>query len=333
MTLDLGAGASKLVVMTRQQQNIRWEKALVLPPLDEDLTFGGRTLASLVKDERLNGEYVSVLISTHGGLMRLMNFPGHPSEPAALQQQVRQALGVDDSFAVQLQVIQEATPQSPGGKEEFSLLAAALPAALATRLSEWLLAVGLKPVSLRVSGVASANLVREAPGLLQPEKAQGFLEIGAASSLLMLFHGTNLTLARQFKFGSQAIVDALREAFDMDADTASKLFVSGSIDFSANVQALAKAWLHQVGISLDFFERRHGRPVSTLYLFGGGAQSKVVEGIIANHIRRPVVRWDALRLFDGLVPPATGLGDSPVIMAPAVADTLISMHGGGQHAL
>ena len=55
-----------------------------------------------------------------------------------------------------------------------------------------------------------------------------------------------------------------------------------------------------------------------LYLFGGGAQSKVVEGIIADHVHRPVIRWDALQVFDGLTPPAAGLGDAPVIMAPAV---------------
>lgn len=335
LTLDLGAGASKLVVMSRHQQNVRWEKALVLPPVDENLTFGGQTLAAVLKAERLTVEYASLLISTHGGLMRLMNFPGRPSETATLQAQVRQALGVEESFAVQLQVIQESVsaPQPGGGKDEFSLLAAALPSDLVTRLGIWLQEAGLRPVSLRVAGVASANLVRQAPGLLQQEKALGFLEIGADSSLLMLFHGTNLALARQFKFGSAAIIETLRGAFDMDAETAGKLFVSGSIDFATNIQALTKTWLHQVGISLDFFERRHGRPVAGLYLFGGGAQSKVVEGIIADHVHRPVIRWDVLQVFAGLTPPAGGDAAAPVIMAPAVADAMSVMRGGSHHAL
>ena len=153
------------------------------------------------------------------------------------------------------------------------------------------------------------------------------------SSHLQVSESGPLALARQFKFGSAAIIETLRGAFDMDAETAGKLFVSGSIDFATNIQAQTKTWLHQVGISLDFFERRHGRPVAGLYLFGGGAQSKVVEGIIADHVHRPVIRWDVLPVFAGLTPPAGGGAAASVIMAPAVADAMSVMRGGSHHAL
>lgn len=334
VTIDFGAASTKVVCLSRQKGDIKWERAFLLPKLQDDYTFGdGRTLAGELKREKLADCYASIIVSTGGGIIRLLNFPGKRGDEAAMMEQVRQALGVDDKFSVQMQAIQagpkEAPPAGQPVKEEYAVVASALPTAMVERLRELVTEAGLIPCSLRVSGVAVSNLAHQAKNLLQEGKATGMLEIGAVSALLLLFQGQELVLARQFKFGAGVIIDALKSGFELDNDTAAKLFVSGSFDFTANVTPVLAPWLHQLGISLDFFERRFSKTISALYVFGGGSQSKIVESIIGERVRRPLLRWNPL---EGLAPdimPPQGV-DNAELFALAATDAMGMIKAGEQ---
>lgn len=295
LVFDFGASSTRMLLMSRNKQAIKWEKAVLLPPLRDDNTFGPEhePLDSVLRREKIDAEYVSILISSGVGMFRLINFPGKPADAAALLLQVRQTLGVDDTYTVRCQVLQESGKEK-GGREEFTVMAAALSSELVQRAQAWLAGNGLKPVSMQVSGVAAANLIHDASGVLADGKATGLVEIGSASSHLMIFQGRELALARQFKFGSAQIIETLKSSFDLDQETALKFYSSGSFDFSGNVKPVMAPWLHQLGISLDFFERRYGAKVGDLRLFGGGSSSKVIETLISEHVGRPLTRWNPL---------------------------------------
>ncbi len=329
MVLDLGGGSTRVAILNRSQQSVRWEKACQWPVLNDNFTFGPeeKTLAAMLEAENISAEYASVITSSGGALIRLINFPGKPADREAMLAQVRQALGVDDSYLVQCQLLQELTKEKDG-RDEFSVFAAALPATRVDRLRDWLGEAEVKPVSLRVSGIATANMVRETAGILKEGAGVGVLEIGHGSSMLLIFLGNELVLARQFKFGSGVLVDHLKTSFDLDTETAAKFYVSDSFDFSANIRPLIGPWLHQLAISLDFFERRHGKSVESVSVFGGGAQSRVVEGLISEHIRRPLVRWNPMDAIKGvqLLPEA---GEKLKIFAPAVGEGLRMIRPGG----
>ena len=334
MLLDFGGSSTRVVVVRRKKQNVFWDKAYMWPKLNDDYTFGedGKSLADMLAADKLSIEYGSVITSSGGGIIRLINFPGRPGNLESLQVQVRQALGVDDSFVAQCQLLQELTKEA-NGREEFSVLSAALPAERVTYLQQWLLDNGIKPVSLRVAGIATANLVKHTPGLLEDGKGVGILELGYGSSMLLIFFGQELVLARQFKFGSGVIIEQLRTSFELDAETAAKFYISGSFDFSANIRPLISPWLHQLGISLDFFERRYGKSVAELSIFGGGAQSKIVEDLIGEHIRRPLVRWNPLDALEGIVPPVSDIeGDDMARFASAAGEAVRVIRSGENKA-
>ena len=333
MVLDLGSSSTKVVVLSRSQQTVRWEQALVWPRLADDLTFGdGLRLPDMIDKDGVDAEYVSAIVSSGGVLLRLLNFPGRPGSAEAIREQVRQTLGVDEHFTVQSELVQQLSKDS-GGRDEYSVFAAAMPGELVEKLYSWLIESKLKPVSLRVSGVATANLINSAPGLLQAGKALGVVEIGSGSSLLLLYQGTDLALARQFKFGASLIIENLKSAFELDSETATKFFSSGSFDFSANVASIVTPWLHQLAISLDFFERRYGKTVGSLYLFGGGAQSRVVESMVSEHVKRPVLRWNPLEAMPGLEAPALSGTVSADLFALALDEGLRMIRSGESHAV
>lgn len=305
LVIDFGSSSTRLAFLTRAKNHVRWEQAVLLPVANEDWTFGPerKTIEDVLAEEKIDVEYISVLVSGGSGMFRLINFPGKPGGDAeALELQVRQTLGVDEGYTVRCQLLQE-TARDKDGREEHMVMAAAVPTTQIARLRVWLEERKLKPVSLQVSGIATANLVRADTELLQDPRGLGVLEISHSSSLLLIFYGRELALARQFKFGSSMIIEALKSSFELDKETAEKFYASGSFDFSANVKPLMAPWLHQLGISLDFFERRFGRTVTSLHVFGSGGQSKVVEGLISEHVRRPLRRWDPLRALRDLGKP------------------------------
>jgi len=333
--IDIGAVATKVVVLIRTKQTVQWEKAILWPKLQDDLTFGdGVSIADLITKEHLAPEYVSIVNSSGGVLFRLLNFPGRPGDAATVAGQVRQTLGVDENYSVTYQVIQEILKDAAGqGKDEYAVLASAIPTDLVERYRLWLAEVHLKPVSLRASGVAAANLIQSTQGLLQDGISVGFLDIGASSTLLLIFHGQELALARQFKFGSSALVDNLKSSFELDNDTAIKLFNSGSFDFSSNVGPIVDPWLHQLGISLDFFERKQGKTVRNLYLYGSGSQSRVIENIVGERIRRPVQRWNSVESLAGLTPPLGCTDLTTELFVPAVGEGLRIIRSGETNAV
>lgn len=330
LVLDMGSVATKAVIVARQHPVVRWEAAALLPAVGDDLAFpGGSDLATELRNAHLVAEYVSLVVSGRTATVRLLNFPGAPGAADDRRKQVLQALGLDDSYAVVHEVVSQSNAE---GRQEYGVLSASMPSADVGRLREFGETAELKPVSLMVAGVASTNLIQSNPALLPEDGAVGFLEVGAATSVLLVFSGRELALARQLKMGLSMMLEALRSATQLDMDTAVKLFHSGSFDFSANIAPTVKPWLHQIGISLDFFERRYGRTVGALNLFGGGARSKVLEGIISERVRCPVVQWNAVDGLGGLTPPAA-CQDNAGLFALAAGEALRIMCVGGAHAV
>jgi len=288
--LDFGPNATSTVVFTRNQKQIRWDKAVFLPAADRDLAFKGDDLRGVLAAHGLHSDYVSVIYGGPGIGIRLLSFPGVPGTPEAITQQVAQALGVDaHATSVVHQLVHRSGEQEKA--PEYAVLAASMPRPLVMGIRGMVEGAGLTPVSLVTPGIAAANLTRAFPSLLEATGVTAFLDINAAGSILLIYRGTDLVLARHFRFGSEQIIQALQTGTNLDRETAAKLFLSGSFDFSANVVRTVDPWLHQVAISLDFLERRYGSPVKKLFLFGEGARSKVLERMLDERVQCSVMQW------------------------------------------
>ncbi len=301
LVLDFGPNATSTVVFTRNQKQIRWDKAVSLPAADRDLAFKGDDLRGVLAAHGLRSDYVSVIYGGPGIGIRLLNFPGTPGSPEAISQQVAQALGVDSqATSVVHQLVHRSAEE---GAPEYAVLAASMPRPLVTGIRGMVEGAGLTPVSLVTPGIAAANLTRAFPSLLEATAVTAFLDIDAVGSILLIYRGTDLVLARHFRFGCEQIIQALQTGTNLDRETAAKLFLSGSFDFSANVVRTVDPWLHQVAISLDFLERRFGSPVRKLFLFGEGARSKVLEKMLDERVQCSVMQWLPLEDESVMPPP------------------------------
>lgn len=290
LLLELSEASSRAVGLQRRHRLVRWDSAVELPPLD--LQNGGRELIRELDSLGLDREYVSVVSLLPRTASRLISFPAKSTQEGALSQQVRQTLGVEMDTAVTHQVISR--PDEDRG-ESLNVLAAVMPKETVQQLDAFVTDLGAKSVSLTVGSAALANLIQSAAGTLQQDAALGFLNVGQTSSDVLLYRGQDLAFSRHFSFGESTIVDSVMQEMKLDRDTAEKMYRSGSFDIQAEAGPVISSWLHQLQISFDFFERRHGRPVGMLYLFGDGAESKVIESIVSSEIARPLMRWNPLQ--------------------------------------
>ena len=289
LVLDCGASSTKAAVFARKGGGLVCERAVLLPPIDENMTFSGRPLRDTLAANKLAADYVSLVVSGHGVGMRVLSFPGSPGNAQGLHGQVLQAIGADpETTSVAFHVVYVSTDDQ---NRHFTVIAASMPRAMVTGFRGLVEVAGLTPVSLTTAGVAAANLARLHPEYMQEGMATGFLELGAANSFLILFNQDVPALARLFRFGAARIIAVLQKNIGLDEETALNLYRSGSLDYSANAASVLEPWLHQISISLDFLERRYGRPVKTLRLFGGGARSPVLERILNDGLGCAVLPW------------------------------------------
>lgn len=326
--LEIGAEHTRLVSIQRASDQLVWDKALNLPRIDDDIAKNPAIIPELIGDTLPDAHYVSLVLSGNIGFVRLLNFPGDPGNREALQNQVRQTLGVEDDFLVQHSFIENTQHNDQKKKSEFAVLASALPIELVDSLRKALVGARFVPVSLVPNGAIAANLAGRHMDTTSDNKSQGFLWIGSRSSMLLLYANQQLALARQFKLGIRTIIEALMGAFDLDYDTALKLFDSGSFDFSGNLGQTAASWLHQVGISLDFIERRHGKRIEELHIYGSGTRTQVLQDIFNSAIGRPVVEWAVLNSLGHLQPPGMDDDATPQSFANALCEGVRIMERG-----
>ncbi len=292
LVLDLAVDSTRVVKMARGGGATSWGDGQLLAKMGDDLAATRDDLVSDLRGLADETPYVSLVVGGHQGLVRLLNFPGQPARKDTLAQQVRQTLGVDESYSVMHRVVRR--QEAEADKAEYSVLAAALPTEQVDTLTAMTQEAGLVPVSLVLEGVAAANLAEANPDLLPDDTAVGFFHISENASMLLLYDGTDLSLARGFKIGVDAVVESLMSEFDLDYPTAQKLFDSGSFDFSGNISASVNSWLHQVSISLDFIERRYGRRVDPLFVLGPGHGDQVLRAMLNQVLKRAVEPWDFL---------------------------------------
>ena len=285
LVVDLADEGAAAVVMGRSGQAVQCVRSEKMPGLRLPALLAGDEAVAQLRRFAEEAQYISVLMGGEESYVRLLNFPGRPGRDDAVAQQVRQTLGVDEQFDVCYAVMKT---QEAENAAQFTVLAAAFRRDQVDHLATALTAAGFTPVSLMHRGVVAANLAETLTPGEGHAQTSGFLHMGPSSCMLLLYAEGNLALARQFRMGSDLVVQSLMDSLKLDRDTAAKVLASGSFDVTANISPAVKSWMHQIAISLDFIERRYGKRIETLQLLSSGTGARVLREILVASIGRTV---------------------------------------------
>lgn len=123
--------------------------------------------------------------------------------------------------------------------------------------------------SVEVSGLAALSAYLRLcvdPG--QP-RCDLVIDAGERMTSMTLCHKGRPLVFRQFPQGSVAVVEQVMKDLGVDAATALDILNIGSIDVRASLHRVFEGFLRQLGIAIDFAERRAGQRLQKLVLSGG----------------------------------------------------------------
>jgi Tfp pilus assembly PilM family ATPase len=255
-----------------------------LPPPAAEVT-------SLALPPRFKARYASFAAAGETCIVKLLSFPGHFDEAA--EAKVTENLGLDDpnKYRISYKLVTE--PQA----KEARVLAVALPEDEAVSIP-MLLPTGLPaPFSIEISGLAAMTAFLHFLGDKAKEDAVGVIDFGVSTSSFALFNKGVIALVRRFNFGSNALLNKVRETLGVDMDTAEGILADGAFDISQSVSEVMEPIAKQLVVSRDFVERRENCRISKVYVSGALTVSRDSIEEIHSSMGVPVETWNP---FEGL---------------------------------
>lgn len=268
--VDFGTTGAKVVRMSRTNNEYTVVATDVLPetPLDKASQENDGVPVPMALLSPLKSRYVSLALTGHDAVIKLLTFPGH-FDPAA-DAKIFQSLGLKepDNYRVSYRVIVEGT-----AKTESRILAAAVPEPQVQWVAD-LFPAGLPaPYSIEVSGLASLTAFLHTPRG-QSEDAVGVLDFGARVTSFGLFNRGILGLFRRFDLGMLDILKQISQTLGVDDATAQSVLADRSFDVSRTIAAVLEPLIKQLVVSRDFLERRENCRIQQLVVGGGLAMSR-----------------------------------------------------------
>ena len=293
--IDVGTTATKAVRMRINNDQITLSAADIFPPIntktDESDKEGGDSPAAVITPlslpPKFKARYACVSITAPRAIVKLLSFPGQID--AHLANRIVESMGIKDpdQYRLGYKVVSEGH-----GRAESRVLAVALPEDQAAILTGILPSGIPAPYSLEVSGLATVAAFLHAAGSKHDDEAIGLIDFGADMSTFALFAQSILVLIRRFDFGTNPMLEQIRENLGVDRETAQGILADGSFDISQSVTTAMEPLMKQLMISRDFVERRENCRVSRLYVSGGLVSSRYAIDELNNGLGIDVENWN-----------------------------------------
>lgn len=292
--LDVGSSGVKAVRMQKHESGFVVSAADILPALDLSAVMGETSdeVPAFNLPPRLRARYGCLALTGESAIVKLLTFPG--AFDAKAEEKVVENMGIEDAskYRIAYKLIAEGH-----GRSESRVLTVALPDAH-VRVGPMLLPLGNPvPFSVEVSGIAAMASFLASTASQHKEGAVAAVEFGTRTTTFAIFNRGILALVRRFAFGSQAVLDKVRERLGVDAETAQGIVTDGSFDISHPLNEVMDTFIKQLIVSRDFVERRENCHVDRLYVGGGLAIAAGAIDEMRSSLEVEVDRWDP---FEGL---------------------------------
>jgi Tfp pilus assembly PilM family ATPase len=292
--LDVGISGVKAVRLQKRDSEVVVAAVDILPgvnlaPLMADPET---TVPALELPPRIRARYGCVTLTGETSIVKLLTFPGHFDEKAA--EKIVENMGIEDAskYRIAYKLVSEGH-----GRAESRVLTVAMPEDCA-RIAPQLLPGGYPvPFSIEVSGIASLTAFMRTLASRHAEDAVAAMDFGTNTSMFAIFNKGVLSLVRRFGFGSQGVLDKVREKLGVDAETAQGIITDGSFDVSQPLGEVMDPLVKQLVVSRDFVERRENCHISKIYVCGGLANSAGTIAEMKASLEMDADRWDP---FEGL---------------------------------
>jgi len=280
LVLVINEDCTKAVLVNRdKKQGLIVEEALILPKLD--LSSGESSISQFCSDYGLRGHYCSVVVQQSNEYTRVTDVSlGDLKTPVEVRKNLKELFGVDENHSLVYDVIDTNEKLSTT-----SILAVAMDLDLVEGLHHQVTDAKRRPVSLMLSSASIGMYLMT--NFIKDDESHAFLYVGDLASTFMVFQKGKLTLIRQFDNGINNVLQSIQNEFGFDEGMAYDLFVNNSFDYSLCLNKVT-SWFYQIGISLDYIERKSDLRIKTLNLIGFGVSADIFKEVLSKAVKRQV---------------------------------------------
>lgn len=239
---------------------------------------------------RLRAPYACLAVPADTASVKLLSFAGAFDERA--QQRIPASMGLGDagSYRVATKVIAEGH-----GKAESRVLAVAMPEEHVQAVTKLLPSGTPVPYTAEVAPLAGLTAFAAFLDRTHSGEAVGVIDMGTTTSAFALFKERLPLLFRLFEFGTNTIVDTVKEMLKVDRETAEGVISDGAFDISQPVRKAMAPLIKQLIVSRDFVERRENCNVSDLYIGGHTGIWGGLQDDLRSALDIQVETWDPLK--------------------------------------
>lgn len=282
--VDFSSTATKVVRLKESKGELSLAGIDLLPAVD----FG--TAASRIDLPRNITAYYGCLSYTGtAAVVRMINTNLAESENLVSDSKLRELLNVTDDFRVSARLIKRGK-----GRQDSSLLAAAIPEDDIRFLLNMFPAGPPAPASLEVSGLAFVSAFLHARGAECAEDTVCLLETGETISHFVFLNKGEVVLVGKMPFGTQTFRNQLSTDLGVDDDLAASILNDRSINISSSLSKVLEPFIKQLSISKDFIERHQGCRVARIYISGGLSLLPSWSKELQQMLHSEIARWNPL---------------------------------------
>ena len=296
LVLVINDDCTKAIIASRStKQNIIIEHALILPKLI--IAPDADTITSLCVNYGLHAHYCSVVVQSGDEYIRVtdVSTADLANKPVEIEKSLNELFGVDENYSL---IFDEIDSNKKLGTS--SILAVGMDLDLVEELHNQVLGAKKRPVKLMLSSTTLSTYLMG--HVIDDKHAYSFLYIGDLASSFMIYQAGRLILIRQFDNGVNDILQSIQKEFGFDEEMAYDLFVNNSFDYSSCLKKFT-AWFYQIGISLDYIERKNDLRITKLNLLGIGTQANIFKEFLSKSLKRRVYGVEVSELFSSVIAP------------------------------
>ncbi|MBI5970827.1 MAG: pilus assembly protein PilM, partial [Deltaproteobacteria bacterium] len=275
-------------------------------PADKNAGF----LRAIANAQRLTGKKVATVLYGPELLVRRITLPPMPDKD--LREAVKWEIRKESAIPADELVCDYVVPDDKASEGLLSIIAfAARRGAVDGIMSEFKSA----GVEVRVVETVPTALLSsfDANNVWEEGVNYAFIDIGLTASTLAIFKNRKLVFVREMAFGGAEITGALSSETGKNEDECDEIKASCSLEKGVAPFAVVAKFIERlcsdIHRSFEYYQAQYrGGQVDRLFLSGGTARMKHIDGFMTETLGIPAFADDPLRKTKGVLPP---LGVSP----------------------
>ncbi len=317
--IDFSTTATKVVRLKKGKSDVVLAGLDLLPAVD----FGASS-SRMELPRNMSSYYGCLAYTGHAAVVRMVNASLQPDENGLPEPRLRELLNVTDDFRVAARLVKRGK-----GRQDSSLLAAAIPQDDARFLLNMFPSGPPAPASLEVSGLAFVSAFMHACGQTLGGEAVGLVEAGESVSHYAFLNQGEVVLVGKLPFGARSLRQKLAKDLGVDEELAQSILSDRSINISSSLSGVLQPILKQLSISKDFIERHQGIRVAKVFVSGGLSLLPSWVGEVGQMMHCDVMQWNP---FENIVCDADVLTDDMKAQATRFAAAVGAALGGFEEA-